>query len=335
VSLTNFDKKLVGVENNRTHHRPHDQSWHSYFESCRLLPGEHFCALSKKIIEKKMMVVRGLKKAIRKTTSHDGTRKTISCFGELYLLSHIISVCDCLRDNIRAKGMAEEWSTTCYHLGGLDIDDMHRMTDLHSEARVSLITGFSLAVELAINGNPSVLVDLVEATEFCERDSTIGVDLKNMLATAFELRGLGKFRGVSNIEAALKTATELVSEIVNHRILPYFPSHWHVEALWTFATAHVCTYNIEYHTGGHCENLPNLTLAQLLELVKWIEYFHEAIANFPEVASTHFGETNSDKRTENSQNALERLAWVQRLSLDELLIRTRNQTEEWLDKVYG
>jgi hypothetical protein len=40
------------------------------------------------------------------------------------------------------------------------------------------------------------------------------------------------------------------------------------------------------------------------------------------------------------QNARESLAWdnlreVHTLSLEEFLVRTRNQTDEWLDKVYG
>jgi hypothetical protein len=40
------------------------------------------------------------------------------------------------------------------------------------------------------------------------------------------------------------------------------------------------------------------------------------------------------------QNARERLTWdnlreVHKLSLEEFLVRTRNQTDKWLDKVYG
>jgi hypothetical protein len=76
------------------------------------------------------------------------------------------------------------------------------------------------------------------------------------------------------------------------------------------------------HCTSHrwCENLPDLTITQLLELVAWIKYFHESISEtFPEVASmhntrmTHFEECpalfSDEKRLVNRQNARESLAW--------------------------
>ncbi len=134
------------------------------------------------------------------------TPYTIRCFGELDFVSHIISICECLRDDLRAEGTAGEWSMASENVGNLEIADIHSVRD-------HLMSGFSLAIELAINGDPSRLMDLVEVTEVCGRSSNIGVDWKNMVATAFESRGLVKFRGVANLEAVLEMATELVSEI--------------------------------------------------------------------------------------------------------------------------
>lgn len=110
----------------------------------------------------------------------------------------------------------------------------------------------------------------------------------------------------------------------------------------------MCTNNIVHHTGVHCENLPYLTLTQLLELVAWIDFFHETISNaFPEVASMRKGKTQFEECTEmfvgenmSVNKQFERLAWDnllehQWLSLDEFLVRTRTQTDEWLNKVYN
>ena len=156
--------------------------------------------------------------------------------------------------------------------------------------------------------------------------------------------------------AVLKAATELVTEIdiVKHQMSPCFAPHWHVEALWSSCVAHVCSNHIVQPIGGpDGQNLPDLTITQLLELVAWVEYFRETIEEtFPEVASmrntkkTYFEERPElfagDKRTVNMQNARESLAWVNnmlwevhRLAQEEFLVRTRSQTDEWLDKVYG
>ena len=328
-------------------------------------------------IEKKKRIVQ-LLDTFRKAMSYDGTRNTIRCFGELDFASHVISTCDRLRDDLHsAEGTAEEWSTirnvSMEHAKLEAAAHLQCVWKLGNEIRVRIISGFSSAFELAMNGNPSGAADLVEAAEMYERAAETfekkwnvpgnigsGVDwlgFKNMRAAElyhdFELRGVEKFRGLTNLDDVLQTATELVSEvnIVKHHIAPCFASHWHVEALWSSAVAQVSTSHILHHTGGHCENLPDLTVTQLLELVAWIEYFHETISEtFPEVASihitrkTHFEECPAlfagDERLVNMQNARESLAWdnlreVHKLALEEFLVRTRNQTDEWLDKVYG
>jgi len=188
----------------------------------------------------------------------------------------------------------------------------------------------------------------------------------------FELRGVDMFRGVhehaadlaeeedaanTQFTAVLKAATELVTEIdiVKHQMSPCFAPHWHVEALWSSCVAHVCSNHIVQQIGGpDGQNLPDLSITQLLELVAWVEYFRETIEEtFPEVASmrntkkTYFVEERpelfaGDKRTVNMKNATDSLAWVNnmlwevhRLAQEEFLVRTRSQTDEWLDKVYG
>ena len=328
----------------------------------------------KTMIEKKKRIVQ-LVDTFRKAMSFDVTRNTIRCCGELDFASHnIISTCDRLRIVLHsAEGTAEDWSTirnvsmeharleVAAHSNRLLKVHVESVWKLGNEIRERIISGFSSAFESAMNGNPSGAVDLVEAAEMYERAAetfekewnspggTIGAELYH----DFELRGVEKFRGLANLDDVLQTATELVSEIdiVKHRIIPCFASHWHVEALWSSAVAQVCVRHIVHHTGGHCENLPDLTFTQLLELVAWIEYFHETISEtFPEVASkhntrkTHFEECPAlfagEKRLVNMQNARESLAWdnlreVHTLSLEEFLVRTRNQTDEWLDKVYG
>ena len=141
---------------------------------------------------------------------------------------------------------------------------------------------------------------------------------------------------------------------MKHQMSPCFAPHWHVEALWSSCVAHVCSNHIVQQIGGpDGQNLPELTITQLLELVAWVEYFRETIEEtFPEVAGmrdtkkTHFEERpelfEGGGRSVNMQNATESLAWVNnmlwevhRLAQEEFLVRTRSQTDEWLDKVYG
>jgi hypothetical protein len=263
--------------------------------------------------------------------------------------------------------------------------------ELGDEIRMRMLSGIGSAFELAIN-NPAGMVALVEAVEVYEkaaesfekkRQESNAEDLgklrfTNMRAAAleqlyqdFELRGVEMFRGVheqaadiadeedatnTQFTAVLKAATELVTEIdiVKHQMSPCFAPHWHVEALWSSCVAHVCSNHIVQQIGGpDGQNLPELTITQLLELVAWVEYFRETIEEtFPEVAEmrdtkkTYFEERpdlfGADKRTVNMRNATDSLAWVNnmlwevhRLAQEEFLVRTRSQTDEWLDKVYG
>lgn len=157
--------------------------------------------------------------------------------------------------------------------------------------------------------------------------------------------------------AVLKAATELVTEIdiVKDQMSPCFAPHWYVEALWSSCVAHVCSNHIVQQIGGpDGQSLPDLTITQLLELVAWVEYFRETIEEtFPVVAllrnskKTYYDMNGpelftGDKRTVNMKNATESIAWVNnmlwevhRLAQEEFLVRTRSQTDEWLDKVYG
>merc|ERR1719310_1117206 len=101
----------------------------------------------------------------------------------------------------------------------------------------------------------------------------------------FELRGVDMFRGVhesaaddageddaanQQFTAILRAATELVTEIdiVKNQMSPCFAPHWHIEALWSSCGAHVCSNHIVQQIGGpDGQNLPELTITQLLELV--------------------------------------------------------------------
>lgn len=262
--------------------------------------------------------------------------------------------------------------------------------ELGDEIRMRMLSGIGSAFELAIN-NPAGMVALVEAVEVYEKaaesfekkrqESNVQYSGKlrftNMRAAAleqlyqdFELRGVEMFRGIHELAAdmaeeedasnaqftaVLKAATELVTEIdvVKHQMSPCFAPHWQVEALWSSCVAHVCSNHIIQQIGGpDGQNLPELTITQLLELVAWVEYFRETIEEtFPEVAEMHdtrkplFEERpdlfGADKRTVNMSNCRSCLAWVNnmlwevhRLAQEEFLVRTRSQTDEWLDKVY-
>lgn len=185
----------------------------------------------------------------------------------------------------------------------------------------------------------------------------------------FELRGLEVFRAIhmqaadtaeeedalnSQFTGVLRAATELVSEIdlVKNDMAPCFAPHWAVEVLWSSCVAHVCSNQILQQIGGpDGHNLPDLTVTQLLDLVAWVEYFRETIEEaFPHVASMHSKRTYFDQRPDlfagdkknvDMDSATDSLAWVNnmlwevhRLAQEEFLVRTRSQTDEWLDNVY-
>jgi hypothetical protein len=187
----------------------------------------------------------------------------------------------------------------------------------------------------------------------------------------FRGRGIEIFRAIQNqaadladeddalnsqFNAVLRAATELVTEIdvVKNQMAPCFAPHWHVEMLWSTCVAHICSIQIIQQIGGpEGNNLPELTVTQLLDLVAWVEFFRETIEDaFPSVGAiqatrkSYFEETpdlfaGNDKRV-NMDNAKDSLAWannmlwdVHRLAQDEFLVRTRVQTEEWITKVYN
>ena len=187
----------------------------------------------------------------------------------------------------------------------------------------------------------------------------------------FELRGLEIFRAIHmqaadlaeednalnhQFNAVLRAATELVTEIdvVKNQMSPCFAPHWHVEMLWSSCVAHVCSNQIIQQIGGpDGQNLPDLTVTQLLDLVAWVEFFRETIEEaFPSIGSiqdtkkTYFDERPDlfagNEKTVNMENAKDSLAWVNnmlwnvhRLAQDEFLLRTRSQTDEWVKKVYN
>ena len=187
----------------------------------------------------------------------------------------------------------------------------------------------------------------------------------------FELRGLEVFRGVhmqaadtadedeglnAQFTAVLRAATELVAEIelVKADISPCFPPHWAIEVLWSACVAHVCSNQIIQQIGGPDGHaLPDLTVTQLLDLVAWVEFFRETVEEmFPAVAKMHATQKAADfeKKPDlfassgkevDMDTATDNLAWVNnmlwevhRLAQEEFLVRTRTQSEEWLQNVY-
>ena len=155
----------------------------------------------------------------------------------------------------------------------------------------------------------------------------------------------------------LRAATELVAEIelvqVRH-IAPCFPPHWAIEVLWSACVAHVCSNQIIQQIGGpDGQALPDLNVTQLLDLVAWIELYRETIEEmFPAVASMHETQKAADfeKKPDlfassgkevDIKTATDNLAWVNnmlwevhRLAQEEFLVRTRMQSEEWLQQAY-
>lgn len=116
--------------------------------------------------------------------------------------------------------------------------------------------------------------------------------------------------------------------------------------------AYVCSKQILDRIGGtEGHKLPDLTVTQLLDLVAWVEHFRETIEeSFPNI-----GEHTSKKEYFNERPDLlmdnnkavdmdvarDSLAWannmlweVHDLAKDEFLYRTKEQTDDWLDRIY-
>jgi hypothetical protein len=162
----------------------------------------------------------------------------------------------------------------------------------------------------------------------------------------------------ANFNAVLRASNNLTNQMdfVTHQMAPCFPKYWALEALWTSVVADVCSQQILGQIGGRDgQRLPDLTVTQLLDLVAWIESFREKIVDaFPDIMEAS-AQTNAPKPTIESgisllhgdrkeidvQRAKESVAWVSavlwevhRLAQDEFLVRTRSQTEQWLENVY-
>lgn len=161
----------------------------------------------------------------------------------------------------------------------------------------------------------------------------------------------------ANFNAVLRASNDLTNQMdfVTHQMAPCFPKYWALEALWTSVVADVCSQQILGQIGGRdAHRLPDLTVTQLLDLVAWIESFREKIEEaFPDIVVGKV--TNAPKPSIESGASLlhgegkeidvvrakESVEWVSgvlwevhRLAQDEFLVRTRAQTEEWLENVY-
>jgi Exocyst complex component Sec6 len=185
----------------------------------------------------------------------------------------------------------------------------------------------------------------------------------------FEARGLDVFRELTTqaadiaeeeeaankqFSAVLRASNELASEIgiVKEQMAPCFPPSWGIAVLWTTCVAYVCSTNILQQIGGpDGQKLPDLTVTQLLDLVAWVENFREIIEDaFPEIGSITSKKTylnappkllQDNSKTIDIELAQDSLAWVNNtlwevhdLAKDEFLLRTKEQTESWLTKVY-
>ena len=147
----------------------------------------------------------------------------------------------------------------------------------------------------------------------------------------------------------MSACNHLASEItlVKKQIAPIVPASWEVDILWTARVAQICSEQILNTIGGYQgEHLGDLTVTELLNLVAWVESLRESLQlafQKRDDESVSAGSTNSRDRqrhvdTKIANDALEqarKMLWrVHDLSKDEFLLRTKVQTDEWLDNVY-
>jgi hypothetical protein len=139
---------------------------------------------------------------------------------------------------------------------------------------------------------------------------------------------------------------------VQNQMCPCFPAYWALETLWATCVAHLCSREILEQIGGtEGHLLPELNAAQLLDLVAWVENFRETIEeSFPNIMDhkpmkTFGGErpelVGEDAKTIDMDVAKDALAYANKtlwevhdLAKDEFLFRTKEQTDEWLNRVY-
>jgi hypothetical protein len=159
----------------------------------------------------------------------------------------------------------------------------------------------------------------------------------------------------AEFNAVLRAAQTLTYqiEVVRQHMTPCFPPFWNVETLWMTCVAAVCSEHILHHIGGQKgSNLSYMTVTQLLDLVAWIESFREKVEeSFPNLIQLN---SRSDKKTNftsmkelmkgkeiDMESAKENLSWVtnvlwdvHRLAQDQFILRTQDQTQQWLENVY-
>ena len=154
----------------------------------------------------------------------------------------------------------------------------------------------------------------------------------------------------------MRAANQLTSEMVyvHHQVAPVLPPSWALHILWTTSVARICSEKILGQIGGtDGYKLAGLTVTQLLDLVAWVEAFREHVqTSFPNIGKhassksyldsppgSHF--KSSNELEVNVDAAISSLAWansmlweVHDLAKDEFLLRTKEQTNEWLEHVY-
>jgi hypothetical protein len=159
----------------------------------------------------------------------------------------------------------------------------------------------------------------------------------------------------AEFNAILKAANALTYqiELVRRNMSPCFPPYWNIETLWMTCVAGVCSEHILRHIGGQDgTNLGYYSVTQLLDLVAWIESFREKVENvFPNLINFNTRNANKTKFSNlkdlmkgkeiDMESAKENLSWVtnvlwdvHRLAQDQFILRTQDQTNDWLNNVY-
>ena len=286
--------------------------------------------------------------SFRKVSSHDGAQN---------ILSSDDTIAACQQDLRAAKGTVEEYDMIrkCVNLA-VSQTNKQSVQSLGNEIRERIIVLFGPAFDSATNGDLNKLLFLVEAIELYEHNwddgsvTSLKSEVEELIYQYYEVRGLDKFREITCDEflAILHVATDLVTDIDTvRRISLCFSPDWRIGILWSSCVVHVITTQLLHHVGSHCQDLSVLSIKQLLDLLSWIEGFLELIVeDFPQI-TTMLSPPIDDCPTESQylriqsrQDKRENLAWVNfwelhRLTQEEFLVRTRGQTDEWLDKIYG
>ena len=281
--------------------------------------------------------------SFRKVSSHDVAQSIISS-------DDIIAAC---QQDLRAV------LRKCVNLAVLELDteaNKQIVKNLGNEIRERIIVLFEPAFYSATNGDLNKLLFLVEAIELYENNwndgslTSVKSEVKELIYQYYEVRGLKKFQQIvgDDFLAILHAATDLVADVDTvQQISQCFSPDWRIGILWSSCVVHVITTQLLHHVGSHCQDLSVLSITQLFDLVSWLEGFYELIVEeWPEMStmlSPQFDDCPTESqylRIQSRQGQRESLAWVNfwelyRLTQEEFLVRTRGQTDEWLDKIYG